>query len=94
MAALAARRGGGYRTVPVLAPLRRVRRKIRMQGKHPLLDWAEAIGSAILIVLVINQFLLQAYRIPSESMVPTLLVGDRIFVNKLILPGPNWYPDR
>ena len=64
--------------------LRRVRRKIRMQRKHPLLDWAEAIGSAILIVLVINQFLLQAYRIPSESMVPTLLVGDRIFVNKVI----------
>ena len=71
--------------------LRRVRRKIRMQGKHPLLDWAEAIGSAILIVLVINQFLLQAYRIPSESMVPTLLVGDRIFVNKLIY-GPELIP--
>jgi signal peptidase I len=71
--------------------VRRVRRKIRMQGKHPLLDWAEAIGSAILIVLVINQFLLQAYRIPSESMVPTLLVGDRIFVNKLIY-GPELIP--
>ena len=70
---------------------RRIRRKIRMQGKHPLLDWAEAIGSAILIVLVINQFLLQAYRIPSESMVPTLLVGDRIFVNKVIY-GPELVP--
>ena len=56
-----------------------------------MLDWAEAIGSAILIVLLINQFLLQAYRIPSESMVPTLLVGDRIFVNKLIF-GPELLP--
>ena len=70
---------------------RRVRRKIRQQRKNPILDWAEAIGSAILIVLLINQFLLQAYRIPSASMVPTLLVGDRIFVNKLIF-GPELVP--
>lgn len=70
---------------------RRLRRKIRQQRKNPLLDWAEAIGSAILIVLLINQFLLQAYRIPSGSMVPTLLVGDRIFVNKLIF-GPELVP--
>ena len=70
---------------------RRIRRKIRQQRKNPVLDWAEAIGSAILIVLLINQFLLQAYRIPSESMVPTLLVGDRIFVNKLIF-GPELLP--
>jgi len=70
---------------------RRIRRKIRQQQKNPILDWAEAIGSAILIVLLINQFLLQAYRIPSESMVPTLLVGDRIFVNKLIF-GPELVP--
>lgn len=70
---------------------RRIRRKIRQQRKNPLLDWAEAIGSAILIVLLINQFLLQAYRIPSASMVPTLLVGDRIFVNKLIF-GPELVP--
>ena len=70
---------------------RRIRRKIRQQRKNPILDWAEAIGSAILIVLLINQFLLQAYRIPSESMVPTLLVGDRIFVNKVIF-GPELVP--
>jgi signal peptidase I len=70
---------------------RRIRRKIRQQRKSPILDWAEAIGSAILIVLLINQFLLQAYRIPSESMVPTLLVGDRIFVDKMIF-GPELVP--
>lgn len=43
------------------------------------------------MVLVINQYLLQAYQIPSPSMVPTLLMGDRIFVNKVIL-GPELLP--
>lgn len=70
---------------------RRRRRRQRQQKKNPFVDWLEAIGSAIFIVLLINQFLLQAYQIPSESMVPTLLVGDRIFVNKLIY-GPELVP--
>ncbi len=70
---------------------RNLRRRARQQQKNPILDWAEAIGSAIVIVLIINQFLLQAYQIPSESMVPTLLVGDRIFVNKVIY-GPELVP--
>jgi signal peptidase I len=56
-----------------------------------ILDWLEAIGSAVLIVLLINQFLLQAYQIPSQSMVSTLEIGDRIFVNKLIY-GPELVP--
>ena len=37
---------------------------------------------------VVRIFLVEAYRIPSSSMVPTLLVGDWLFVNKLIY-GPN-----
>ena len=72
---------------------RKLRRKLRQQRRNVILDWAEAIGSAILIVLLINQFLFQAYQIPSESMVPTLLVGDRIFVNKLVY-GPELVPGR
>jgi signal peptidase I len=51
----------------------------------------EAIFSAVLIVLLINQYLLQAYQIPSQSMVSTLEIGDRIFVNKLIY-GPELIP--
>jgi signal peptidase I len=70
---------------------RKARKKERQKKKNPVTDWLEAILSAVLIVLVINQFLLQAYQIPSQSMVDTLLIGDRIFVNKLLY-GPELLP--
>ena len=49
-------------------------------------SWWEAVKSilgAVLIFLVIRTFFVEAFRIPSSSMVPTLLVGDWLFVNKL-----------
>ena len=70
---------------------RRLAKKERQKQKNVVLDWLEAIGSAVLIVLLINQFLLQAYQIPSQSMVSTLEINDRIFVNKLIY-GPELVP--
>lgn len=70
---------------------RRLIRKEKQKRKNPILDWLEAILSAVLIVLVINQYLVQAYQIPSQSMITTLLIGDRIFVNKLIF-GPELVP--
>lgn len=70
---------------------RRLLKKEKQRRKSVVRDWAEAIASAVLIVLLINQYLLQAYMIPSPSMVPTLLVSDRIFVNKLVY-GPELIP--
>lgn len=45
-------------------------------------EYAEAIIIAILIALFIRTFVVQAFKIPSGSMKPTLLVGDHILVNK------------
>jgi signal peptidase I len=70
---------------------RRIARREKQKKKNPILDWVDAILSAVVIVLLINQYLLQAYQIPSQSMVPTLLINDRIFVNKLVY-GPELAP--
>jgi signal peptidase I len=70
---------------------RKIARREKQKKKNPIVDWLDAIGSAVVIVLLINQYLLQAYQIPSPSMVPSLLVGDRIFVNKLVY-GPELIP--
>jgi signal peptidase I len=66
------------------------------RAKHGLFfakiyEWIWAFFSAALWVFFINQYLVQAYQIPSESMVDTLLVGDRVFVNKLTA-GPELLP--
>jgi signal peptidase I len=47
-------------------------------------EYAEAFAVAIALALVIRTFFIQAYKIPSGSMEPTLLIGDHILVNKLI----------
>lgn len=48
-----------------------------------LVEWALVVGGALVIALVIKTFLLQAFFIPSSSMVSTLNVGDRVLVNKV-----------
>jgi len=63
----------------------------KQKNKHPVLDWIEAFLWAAMVVLLINQYLFQAYQIPSGSMMNTLLIKDRIFVNKTIY-GPELIP--
>jgi signal peptidase I len=49
---------------------------------------ARSLLGALIIFLGVRAFLVEAYRIPSGSMIPTLLVGDWLFVNKLVY-GPH-----
>lgn len=54
------------------------------QGKSKFREYTEAIVLAIILALFIRAFVVQAFKIPSGSMIPTLLVGDHILVNKFI----------
>lgn len=73
--------------------------------KGKLRENVEAIVIAIILALFIRTFIVQAFKIPSGSMIPTLLIGDHIlvskfiygvklpFVNTTIIPGadPDYY---
>jgi signal peptidase I len=60
-------------------PTPRTRSRFAWLGSLPAL-----IVIALLIAILVKTFLIQAFYIPSESMEPTLQVGDRVFVNKLV----------
>lgn len=49
---------------------------------HHILEWIDALIQAACLVLLINLFFFQLYAIPSESMVPEFMIGDRVIVVK------------
>jgi signal peptidase I len=63
--------------------------------KSIIREYAEAIAIAILLALVIRSVIVQAFTIPSGSMMDTLLVGDYILVNKFLygpeIPLTEWH---
>jgi signal peptidase I len=62
--------------------LRGAEGKTSVKGK--VREYAEAFALAIILALFIRTFVIQAFKIPSPSMVPTLLIGDHILVNKFL----------
>jgi len=70
-------------------PVEAIRRR-----KSVVREYAEAIAISILLALVIRTLIVQAFTIPSGSMMDTLLVGDYILVNKFLygpeLPFTDW----
>jgi signal peptidase I len=57
---------------------------IKRPPKSTTRDYVESIGAAVLIALALRAFVIEAFKIPSSSMYPTLEIGDHIFVNKFI----------
>jgi len=67
-------------------------RKPAQERKPFWREMAESLGMALVFYLLISNYAVQAYEIPSGSMRPTLLVGDKLIVSKLnydltLLPG-------
>ncbi len=64
--------------------------------KQSTFDFAMGFVKAFAIAMVIRTVLIEPFRIPSGSMIPTLEIGDQIFVNKFIygvrIPFTNWVP--
>jgi signal peptidase I len=50
--------------------------------KGELREYTESIGVAVAVALVLRFFVIEAFKIPSGSMIPTLMIGDHIFVAK------------
>lgn len=74
---------------PDLHDAEKIRQKQKRTFLGELLDWADIIAWTIGYVFLANLFLIQLYEIPSESMVPTFMVKDRVLGIK-IASGPTF----
>jgi signal peptidase I len=62
------------------------------RGRTSLREYAESLLVTVLLALFGTTFVVQAFKIPSQSMEPTLLVGDHLLVNKFVFGGRGrWY---
>src|SRR5262252_8712617 len=59
-----------------------------VRQKSTTREYGETLFIALILALVIRTFVVQAFKIPSGSMLPTLEIGDHILVNKFIY-GPR-----
>jgi len=65
-----------------------VARHLGRWQKGELREYAESIGIAVAVALLLRAFVVEAFKIPSGSMLPTLQIQDHIFVNKFAY-GPT-----
>jgi signal peptidase I len=63
-----------------------------VRPRSGLAEFLEMLLVTMLLALFGTTFVVQAFKIPSGSMEPTLLIGDHVFVNKFIFEGTGaWY---
>ena len=60
--------------------------------KGQLREWVESLAGTIIFVLAFTTLIAQATQVPTESMKPTILVGDHFFLDKVAFPGN--YPEQ
>ncbi len=58
--------------------------KLGPEPKSTWREYTESIGLAIILAFVLRGFVIEAFKIPTGSMIPTLKIGDHLFVNKFI----------
>jgi signal peptidase I len=56
-------------------------------GKGAFREWIESLAFTIIFVLVFTSYIAQATQVPTESMKPTILVGDHFFLDKFTFPA-------
>jgi signal peptidase I len=82
----------------VAAPTAEPEQKLQQQSAShrrsagSFIEYAESLLVTVLLALFGTTFIVQAFKIPSQSMEPTLLVGDHLLVNKFLFEGRGaWY---
>ncbi len=68
--------------------------ELEFARKSTVREYVESIAIAVLIALFLRAFVIEAFKIPSGSMIPTLEIGDHIFVNKFLYGVSIPYTDR
>jgi len=80
-------------TEKVLTKRRRKRKLKEEKQKHIIREWIEAVIWALVIVILLQQFLFELYVIPTGSMIPTIREGTRALVFKTPF-GPELLPGK
>jgi signal peptidase I len=57
------------------------------QQKGAIREWVESLAFTIIFVLIFTNYIAQATQVPTESMKPTILVGDHFFLDKIAFPA-------
>src|SRR5215470_700260 len=55
--------------------------------KSPFREWVESLAFTVVFVLIFTSYIAQATQVPTESMKPTILVGDHFFLDKIAFPA-------